>query len=165
MGGKRTRGPSVNLFKLRKEERKGEETTKRGFTNTAIGYHKKKPRTVAVAPKSVSGIFVFKCVVGLWVRKAKNDILYLYRKALILASELNRPRRTSPNERGAQLWAGVVSFWAFVLNIDIGALLRRCRPFGGSRFAGTRVETTTLNYTPIDYLSTGDSKSSPVPYR
>ena len=41
--------------------------------------------------ESVSGIFVFKCVVGLWVREAKNAILYLYRKALILASELIRP--------------------------------------------------------------------------
>ena len=41
--------------------------------------------------ESVSGIFVFKCVVGLWVREAKNAILYLYRKALILASELSRP--------------------------------------------------------------------------
>ena len=37
--------------------------------------------------------------------------------------------------------------------------------YGDSRFAGTRVETTTLNYTLIDYLSTDDSKSSPVPYR
>ena len=41
--------------------------------------------------ESVSGIFVFKCVVGLWGREAKNAILYLYRKALILASELIRP--------------------------------------------------------------------------
>ena len=45
--------------------------------------------------ESVSGIFVFKCVVGLWVREAKNAILYLYRKALILASELIRPKGTS----------------------------------------------------------------------
>ena len=41
--------------------------------------------------ESASGIFVFKCVVGLWGREAENAILYLYRKALILASELIRP--------------------------------------------------------------------------
>ena len=29
----------------------------------------------------------------------------------------------------------------------------------------TRVETTTLNYNPVDYLSTDDCMSSPVPYR
>ena len=38
-------------------------------------------------------------------------------------------------------------------------------PLGDSRVAGTRVEFTTLNHTPIVYLSTDDSKSSPVPYR
>ena len=41
--------------------------------------------------ESVAEIFVFECVDGLWGRKAENAILYLYRKALILASELIRP--------------------------------------------------------------------------
>ena len=41
--------------------------------------------------ESVSGIFVFECVVGLWGREAENAILYLYRKALVLASEQIRP--------------------------------------------------------------------------
>ena len=40
---------------------------------------------------SVSGIYVFKFVGGLWGRGAENAIPYLYRKALILASELIRP--------------------------------------------------------------------------
>ena len=39
------------------------------------------------------------------------------------------------------------------------------RKEGLSDLDHSRVETTTLNYTPIDYLSTDDSKSSPVPYR
>ena len=39
----------------------------------------------------VSGIYVFKCVGGLWGREAENAIIYLYRKALILASELISP--------------------------------------------------------------------------
>ena len=42
--------------------------------------------------ESVSGIFVFKCVDGLWGREAENAALYLYTKALILASELIRPK-------------------------------------------------------------------------
>ena len=37
--------------------------------------------------------------------------------------------------------------------------------FRDTRFAGTCVETTTLNYTLIDYPSSDDSKSGPVPYR
>ena len=41
---------------------------------------------------SVSGIFVFKCVDGLWEREAMDAILYQYRKALVLASELIRHR-------------------------------------------------------------------------
>ena len=40
---------------------------------------------------TVWGFFVFKCVDGLWVREANNAILYLYRKALYLASKLIRP--------------------------------------------------------------------------
>ena len=43
----------------------------------------------------VSGIIVFKRLGGLWGREAENAILYLYRKALILASELVRPKGTS----------------------------------------------------------------------
>ena len=38
--------------------------------------------------KSVSEIFGFKCAGGLWGREEKNVALYLYRKALVLASEL-----------------------------------------------------------------------------
>ena len=38
-----------------------------------------------------SGIFVLECVVGLWGRDVENAILYLYRKAPFLASELTRP--------------------------------------------------------------------------
>ena len=41
--------------------------------------------------ESVSGNFAFKCVDGLWEREAKNVILYLYKKALILDSEVIRP--------------------------------------------------------------------------
>ena len=43
-------------------------------------------------PKNVSclGVFVFKFVDALWGREAENAILYLYRKALVLASELIR---------------------------------------------------------------------------
>ena len=49
-------------------------------------------------PKSVSclGIFVFKLVDALWGREVENAALYLYRKALVLASELIRPRLASP---------------------------------------------------------------------
>ena len=41
--------------------------------------------------ESASGIFVFKCIGGLWGREAENAILYLNRKAPFLASELIRP--------------------------------------------------------------------------
>ena len=53
----------------------------------------------------VSGVFVFKCIEGLWGREAENALLYLYRKAPILASELIRPPRprrgASKHRRGA----------------------------------------------------------------
>ena len=38
-----------------------------------------------------SGNFVLEFLDGLWERETENAILYLYRKALILASELMRP--------------------------------------------------------------------------
>ena len=42
----------------------------------------------------VSGIFVFKCLGGLWGREAENATPYQYRQALILDSELIRPGRS-----------------------------------------------------------------------
>ena len=41
--------------------------------------------------ETVLGFFFSECVDGLWGREAENTILYQYRKALILASELIRP--------------------------------------------------------------------------
>ena len=41
--------------------------------------------------ESFSGIFVFKCVDGVWGREAEHATVYPDRKALFLASELIRP--------------------------------------------------------------------------
>ena len=58
---------------------------------------------------SASGIFVFKCADGLWGRGAENAILHLYRKALILASELIRPQQ-EPLRKSTR-WVELLVAW------------------------------------------------------
>ena len=57
MGGKRTRGPDATLLKFRKEERGA--GIKRGFINTAVMRHEKKPSTVA-SPRAEQALKKFK---------------------------------------------------------------------------------------------------------
>ena len=72
-----------------------------------------RPGSLSVIESS-SGIFVLECAGGLWGREAENAALYLYRNALILASELIRPLAgpapTSLTELSPDLLALIASF-------------------------------------------------------
>ena len=60
--------------------------------------------------REFSGNFDFKCGDGLWGRGAENAPLYLYRKAIILASELISPLVTNPYLKHKRGFCGMGAF-------------------------------------------------------